>query len=602
MIRFLLRWAIMLALAGGLLIGAAALYYSRDLPPLEGIHEVKRRPQVIVQGPDGRVLAVYGDLYGEPARLYDLPPHVVRAVMAIEDRRFYGHWGLDLIGLARAAAANIAAGRIRQGGSTLTQQLAKVAFLTPERSFARKFREALLALRIEGAFTKDEIVTFYLNRVYFGSGAYGIEAASRRYFGRPAQNLTLYQAAMLAGLLRAPSRDNPHADPERAEARTALVLRAMVEAGHIGEAQAMAALRSKTAVLPPPELTGPRYFTDWIVDLLPNYVTLGHDDLVVRTTLDTELQDEAERVLAGALARQGPAMGVGQGALVALAPDGAVKALVGGADYRASQFNRATQARRQPGSTFKLFVLLAALEYGYRPADRFLDAPIAIGKWRPRNYRDQYFGQVSIGDAIALSLNSVAVRVSEAVGRRRVAAMAERLGLRGPIPRDPAIALGVAETSLVEMTGAFAVLANKGRAAMPYAIREIRNRQGAIVFKRRNVPGARLLRDDVVRDAHLVLNAVTTRGTARRAGLPQPAYGKTGTSQEYRDAWFIGYTSELVAGVWFGNDDRKPMKDVTGGELPARVWGAFMRAALPGAKLKQLDSDQDEGPAPAARR
>jgi penicillin-binding protein 1A len=602
MIRFLLRWTIYLALAGGLLIGAAALYYSHDLPPLEGIHEVKRRPLVIVQGPDGRVLATYGDLYGEPVRLYDLPPHVVRAVMAIEDRRFYGHWGLDPIGLARAMAANIASGRIRQGGSTVTQQLAKVAFLTPERSFARKFREALLALRIEDRFTKDEIVTLYLNRVYFGSGTYGIEAASRRFFGRPAKNLTLYQAAMLAGLLRSPSRDNPHADPERAEARTAVVLRAMVAAGYIGDAQAKAANRAKTAVTPPPELSGPRYFTDWIVDQLPNYVTLGHDDLVIRTTLDGELQDEAERVLASALAKDGPAMGVRQGALVAMAPDGAVKALVGGAEYKASQFNRATQARRQPGSTFKLFVLLAALEYGYRPTDRFLDAPVAIGKWRPRNYRDQYLGQVTIGDAVALSLNSVAVRMSEAVGRGRVAAMAERLGIRGPIRRDASIALGVTETSLLELTGAFAALANKGRAATPYAILEIRNRKGAVVFKRRYAPGARLLRDDVVRDAHGVLNAVTTRGTARRAGLPQPAYGKTGTSQDHRDAWFVGYTSALVAGVWFGNDDRKPMKDVTGGELPARVWGALMRAALPAAKLKQLDSDQDEGPAPAARR
>jgi penicillin-binding protein 1A len=602
MIRFLLRWTIYLALAGGVVFAAAAFYYSRGLPPLEGIHEVKRRPQVIVQRPDGRVLATYGDLYGEPVKLYDLPPHVVRAVMAIEDRRFYGHWGVDPIGLARAAVINIISGRIRQGGSTLTQQLAKVAFLTPERSVSRKFREAMLALRIEDHFTKDEIVTFYLNRVYFGSGAYGIEAASRRFFGRPAKNLTVYQAAMLAGLLRAPSRDNPHADPERAEARTAVVLRAMVDAGHISDAQARAALRAKTAVVPPPELTGPRYFTDWIVDQLPNYVTVGHDDLVIRTTLDSELQEEAERVLTNALAKDGPAMGVRQGALVAMAPDGAVKALVGGADYNASQFNRATQAQRQPGSTFKLFVLLAALEYGYKPTDRFLDAPIAIGAWRPRNYRDQYLGQVAIGDAIALSLNSVAVRMSEAVGRGRVAAMAERLGVKGTARRDPSIALGVTETSLLAITGAFAVLANKGRAATPYAILEIRNRKGQVVFKRRGAPGARLLREGVVRDAHGVLNAVTTRGTARRAGLPQPAYGKTGTAQDHRDAWFIGYTSELVAGVWFGNDDRKPMKDVTGGELPARVWGAFMRAALPGANLKPLYSDQDEGPAPAARR
>ena len=604
MLRLLLRWSIYLALAGALVVGAAAFYYGRDLPPLEGIHEIKRRPQVVIQDAEGRVLAVYGDLYGEPVQLFDLPPHVIRAVMAIEDRRFYGHRGIDPLGLARAFATNLASLRIRQGGSTLTQQLAKVAFLTPERSVGRKIREALMALEIEDHFTKDEILTFYLNRVYFGSGAYGIEAASRRYFGRPAKNLTLYQAAMLAGLLRSPSRDNPHADPERAEARTAVVLRAMVDSGVIGEAQAAAARKAKTAVVPPVELNGPRYFTDWIVDLLPNYVTVGQEDLVVRTTLDQDLQDKAERVLSGALAKDGPAMGVRQGAMVALAADGAVRALVGGADYKASQFNRATQARRQPGSTFKLFVLLAALEYGYKPGDRFLDAPINLGGWRPRNYRDQYLGQVSIGDAIALSLNSVAVRLSEGVGRGRVAAMAERLGLKGPIKREPSIALGSAETSLIELTGAFAVLANRGRAATPYGIAEIRTRKNQIVFKRRNGTPARLLDEAVVREAHAVLNAVTTRGTARRAALPQPAYGKTGTSQDYRDAWFVGYTSELVAGVWFGNDDRKPMRDVTGGELPARVWGAFMRAAFPSANLKPLDSDADsgEGPAPAARR
>jgi penicillin-binding protein 1A len=601
MLRFLLRWTIYLGLAGALIVGAAVLYYSHDLPPLDGIHAIKRRPQVIVQDAEGRALASYGDLYGEPVALYDLPPHVVRAVMAIEDRRFFRHWGVDPIGLARAGYTNIMSGRIRQGGSTLTQQLAKVAFLTPERSMGRKVREALLALKIEGHFTKDEILTFYLNRVYFGSGTYGLEAASRRYFGRPAKNLTLYQAAMLAGLLRSPSRDNPHVDPERAEARTAVVLRAMVESGFITEAQAKAANNAKATVIPPPELAGPRYFTDWIVDLLPNYVTVGQDDLIVRTTLDPDLQGEAARALSSALTKDGPAMGVRQGALVAMAPDGAVRALVGGADYKASQFNRATQARRQPGSTFKLFVLLAALEYGYKPSDKFLDAPITIGKWRPRNFRDQYLGQVTIGDAIALSLNTVAVRMTEAVGRARVANMAEKLGLKGEIRRDPSMALGVAETSLLELTGAFAVLANKGRATAPYAIVEIRNRKNHILFKRRAALPARLLRDDVVRDAHNVLNAVTTRGTARRAGLPQPAYGKTGTSQDHRDAWFIGYTSELVAGVWFGNDDRKPMKDVTGGELPARVWGNFMRAALPGANLKALDSDED-GPAPAARR
>ncbi|MCW5770839.1 MAG: PBP1A family penicillin-binding protein [Rhodospirillaceae bacterium] len=603
MLRWLFRLALKLALVGAVVVCAAVLYYGHDLPPLDGIHAVKRRPQVVVQDAQGRLLAVYGDLYGAAVPLYDLPPTVTRAVMAIEDRRFYAHWGVDPIGLGRALVTNLIHFRIRQGGSTITQQLAKVAFLTPERSLGRKIREALLALDIEHHFTKDEILTFYLNRVYFGSGAYGIEAASRRYFGRPARNLTLYQSAMLAGLLRAPSRDNPHANPERAEARTAVVLRAMRDAGFIDERDYRGALKSKTRILPPPELAGPRYFTDWIVDLLPNYVTLGQTDLVIRTTIDSELQEKAERGLAAALAKDGAAMGVSQGAMVAMAPDGAVKVLVGGADYKASQFNRAVQARRQPGSTFKLFVLLAALEDGYRPTDRFLDAPIAIGRWRPRNYRDRYYGEVSIAEAIALSLNSVAVRLTQRVGPRRVAAMAERLGL-GPVKPDAGIALGTSETSLLDLTGAFAVLANRGFAAEPYGILEIRDRDNRVLFKRRSIRPARLVGERVLRDAHSVLNLVTTRGTARHAGLPQPAYGKTGTSQDYRDAWFVGYNSSLVAGVWFGNDDRKPMRDVTGGDLPARVWAHFMRAAIPSADLRRLDSGSDfeDGPVPTARR
>jgi penicillin-binding protein 1A len=602
-LRFLLRWTVYASAMGGLVLGAAVLYFGRDLPPLEGIHEIKRRPQVVVQDSAGRLLETYGFLYSEPVPLYDLPLHVVRAVIAIEDRRFYHHHGVDPLGLARASFANLISRRIRQGGSTLTQQLAKVAFLTPERSFVRKFREAMLAVQIERHFTKDEILGFYLNRVYFGSGAYGIEAAAQRYFRRSAKSLTLYQAAMLAGLLRAPSRDNPHADPDRAALRTAVVLRAMVDRGYITERAAEEAFSAKTEIVAPSELSGRRYFTDWVVERLPNYVTLGQDDLIIRTTLDSDLADKAEKSLAEALAEHGAARGVRQGAMVVLAPDGAVRALVGGADYRASQFNRATQARRQTGSVFKLFVLLAALEKGFKPGDTILDEPLRIGTWQPRNYRDEYRGQVSIADAIAYSLNTAAVRLSESVGRARVIEMAERLGLKGPLKPEPSIALGVAEASLLEMTAAYAVLANRGRRAAPYAILEIRTRKNAILFKRRVRPPARLLSDAVLRDAHAVLSAVRARGTAQHAGLPRYAYGKTGTTQENRDAWFVGYTSTLVAGVWFGNDDREPMRDVTGGDLPARVWGNFMRAVAPPHVFRPLHAELDPTElSPAARR
>ncbi len=594
MIRRLLRWCFYALGLGLLLAGAAVLYYGSDLPAIDGIHEVKRRPQVTILDAAGARLAVYGDLYAEPVTLHDLPPHVARAVTSIEDRRYFGHFGVDLYGLARAVAVNIASGRIRQGGSTITQQLAKVAFLTPERSMGRKVREALLAMKIESKYSKDEILALYLNRVYFGSGAYGIEAASRRYFGRSAKQLTLYQAAMLAGLLRAPSRDNPHVSRERAERRTAVVLDTMVETGAITAAQARAARAGKTAVTPPPGQGSAQYFADWIIEELPNYVSVGQDDLVVRTTLSAEQQGLAERHLASALAREAAAYGARQAAMVVLAPDGAVRALVGGADYKASQFNRATQALRQPGSTFKLFVLLAALQYGYKPSDRFLDAPIAIGGWRPRNFQDQYYGEVSIGDAMALSLNSVTVRLAERVGRWRIIDVAELLGIKSPLKADPSLALGTGEVTLLELTGAYAVLANRGRAAEPYGILEIRGRRNAPIYQRRSRAPARLLPERTVREAHAVLRAVTTRGTARRANLLQPSYGKTGTTQDSRDAWFVGYTSELVAGVWFGNDDRATMKDLTGGAVPARVWGAFMRDALAGRDLKTLEAEGED--------
>lgn len=580
--RRLFRWSLWGAGAVLLVLLALVLIHGRDLPAIDRVYDLNRRPQIVILDANGRTLAVHGEAFGRPVRVQDLPRHVPAAVVAVEDRRFHAHFGVDPVGLARAAFVNVSSGRVRQGGSTITQQLAKIAFLTPERSYGRKIKEALLALRLERRFSKDELLSIYLTRAYFGGGVYGIDAAARRYFGRPASALTLYQAAMLAGVLRAPARFGPHADPERARERAATVLVAMVETGAITPAEAAAAKAEGTRIVPPPREPGRRYFTDWVLDLIPNYVTVGADDLVVRTTLVLPRQELAERLAVAAIERDGGAHRVGQVAMVVLAPDGAVQALVGGLDYQASQFNRAVQARRQPGSAFKLFVLLAALEAGLKPETRLTDAPVAVKGWSPRNFAGRYVGETTLAEAIALSLNSVAVRVTERVGPGRVAAMARRLGIKSPIPAEMPIALGAAEVSLLDLTGAFAVLANRGRGAEPYAILEIRTRKGVEIFKRRARPPARLLSEAVVADANAVLAGVLTRGTARRWAFERPGAGKSGTTQESRDAWFVGYTAELVAGIWFGNDDRAPMREATGGGLAARLWTEFMTEALRG--------------------
>jgi penicillin-binding protein 1A len=568
------------------LVGLAGLwlYYGHDLPDVEALSDFKRRPQVIVLDSTGARLATYGDLYGNPVKISDLPPHVPRAFLAVEDRRFYDHLGLDPIGLARAAIVNVLSGRVRQGGSTITQQLAKFAFLTPERSFGRKMREMILALRIERRYSKDEILAIYMNRVYLGARAYGIDAAARRYFGKPASRLNLYQAAMLAGLPRAPTRYSPMTSRERAMERTETVLAAMIDAGYITPRIAEQARRDKGLIMGPPPEAEQRYFTDWIVDLIPNYATLqpGQDDVIVRTTLSPSLQELAETTAIFYTDKFGAARRASQLAMVVMAPDGAVRALVGGARYRESQYNRAVTARRQPGSAFKVFVLLAALEAGIEPQDRVRDAPITLKGWTPRNFDGRYHGEVTLADTFAHSHNAATVRLAEQVGRGRVAEMAERLGIKSPLTREPSLPLGVSEVSLLELTGAYAVLANKGRAAQPYAILDIRTRKGTVIFQRQTRPPARLLSEAVVRDAQAVLAGVLTRGTARRAGFARPGqgFGKTGTTQEHRDAWFVGAAGDLVAGVWFGNDDRAPMKDVTGGKLPAQMWSAFMNEAL----------------------
>jgi penicillin-binding protein 1A len=493
-------------------------------------------------------------------------------VIATEDRRFYRHFGIDLIALARAALVDLRAGRVVQGGSTITQQIAKNVFLTPERSLKRKVQEALLALWLERRFSKDQLLTIYLNRVYLGAGSYGVEAAARQYFGKPASKLGLAEAAMIAGLPKAPSRYAPTRDLAQARARAAVVLDNMVAAGRLARAEADAAKARPAAVSGAYGGSAARYFADWVIDQVPAFVGPTARDLVVHTTLDAAAQRAAEAAVAG-LGERGS---VGQAALVAMTPDGAVRAMVGGRDYAASQFNRATQARRQPGSAFKIAVYAAALEAGFAPDDAFADVPVEVAGWSPRNYGGIYLGEITLTTAFAKSSNSVAVQLAERVGRRRVIEVARRLGIASPLSPQPSLALGAGEVTLLELTGAYAVVANGGRSVIPYGIDEIRARDGTVLYRRAGSGPGRALSAAAARTLDSLLRAVVREGTGRRAALAVPAAGKTGTSQDFRDAWFIGYRPGLVAGVWLGNDDGKPMGKVTGGGLPAELWHEFM--------------------------
>ena len=594
------HWSAVAAVWGLVAAICLATWYAYDLPDVDKALTETRRPTISVVAADGSELATLGDLYGMPVSLADLPPALPQAVMATEDRRFYSHFGLDIIGLARATVANIAAGRIVQGGSTITQQVAKNLFLTPRRSIKRKAQELLLALWLEHKFSKDQILTVYLNRVYLGNGAYGMEAAARKYFGKPARALSTYQAAMLAGLLKAPSRYNPLNSPALAQKRTEQVLANMVAAGYLSRQKADAAKADKGRTV---AVSGgrrfARHFIDWVAEQVSAYVSPGDKDIVVVTTLDVGLQRLAEARARALLDKAGKKSGVSETALVAMTPGGGVRAMVGGRDYAQSQFNRAAQALRQPGSAFKPFVYLAGLEAGLGPQTRIIDAPLTVGDWSPRNFSRRFEGEVTLSQALSRSINTVAVRVAESAGRNRVIETARRLGLTAKLSPEPSLALGSAEVSLTELTAAYAAFANGGYGVWPHAITEIRETSGRVLYRRSGSGPGRVMSAANAATMNAMLSSVITSGTGRAAALPRPAAGKTGTSQNFRDAWFVGYSAELVTGVWMGNDDGRPMRKVTGGGLPAKLWRAFMTAALDGVAPRPLPGmKQTPEPAP----
>ena len=577
--RFLPRfayWGLVGFLWLGLAIGALIFYYALDLPDTDDLWKTGSQPELSIYARDDGLVARRGRRGGRPMRFDDFPPHLVEAVIAIEDRRFFSHFGLDPRGLLRALAVNMRQGRLAQGGSTLTQQLAKNVFLTPERSFKRKVQELLLAFWLEAHFSKQDILALYLNRVYFGSGAYGVQAAAETYFSRPVQNLTRVEAAMLAGLLKAPSRYAPTRDPAAAARRARIVIAAMQDAGFIN-AELAAEMAGQDIIITNRSTDGAHYAVDWTLDQLPDFVGRPRADLDVMTTLDRPMQLAAERAINRVLAAQGEARQAGQAAMVVMTPDGAIRAMVGGRAYGKSQFNRAVQARRQPGSAFKPVVYLAALENGLAAGDVFDDAPLSINGWSPKNYDGRYRGAVTAGEAMAHSLNTVAVQISEQTGRDKVIDMARRLGLSGRLRAHPSLALGTFEVSLLQLTAAYAHFANGGQQVVPHIIQAVISASGQSLYDRLAPVALPVVDGRHIGVLNNMLRAVMTIGTGRAARLDGIALaGKTGTSQNWRDAWFIGYSGALVVGVWVGNDDGAAMARVSGGGLPAEIFAAFM--------------------------
>lgn len=565
--------------------GIAALvillaYEATQLPDISNLASMTRPGGVRLVSSDGREFASYGAQHGRPVQAKQLPKALINALLATEDRRFHDHYGVDPISIARAMAVNLRAGGIRQGGSTLTQQLAKNLFLGPDRSYERKIQELLLAFWLEASFSKQQILTIYLNRVYFGAGAYGVDAAARKYFGKPAEKLGLYESALLAGLLKAPTRYNPVANPQKSAKRTRQVLLNMVDAELLSQAQADAATARPAALRGTATVSrGHRYFADWALDRAADYSGPVNDDREVHTTLNRRLQRLAEDAVSAELAKAGGSKTL-QTAVVVMGLDGAVLAMVGGRDHAESQFNRATQALRQPGSAFKPFVYLAALSASYTPTSVIEDAPLEISGWKPRNFDGRFRGPVTLKQALTASLNVATVRLSETIGREGTIRLARRLGMTAMLRNKPSLALGAGEVTVLELTAAYAALANGGYPVEPFGITSVATPNSGVLYRHRRATLPAVASSTAIADLDGMLKEVIRSGTGKRAAIGRPAAGKTGTSQDHRDAWFVGYAGDLVAGVWVGRDDAKPMKGVTGGGLPATIWARFMRGAF----------------------
>lgn len=547
------------------------LYCVLTLPDIDQAVARTRQPSTTITAENGNEVKTFGSVYSEVIRLNELPSYVPDAIISTEDRRFYAHFGFDIVAFTRAMLTNIFMGRYAQGGSTITQQVAKNLFLTSQKNIKRKTQELLLAFWLEHKFSKEQILTLYLNRVYLGAGTYGIEAASQKYFQKSSRDMNLLEAAIIAGMLKAPSRYNPIASAERAKARAKVVLQNMVNNDALTERQMKYALTLPVGEDKSYKVQGADYFADWVYREVNDYIGERDNDIYVYTTLDQKIQENAEKILREAvLAAKN--RNVSEGAVVVLNKSGEVKAMVGGIDYRKSQFNRAVTALRQPGSAFKPFVYLTALQNGWKREDRIDDVPLSIGKWKPENYDKKYYGSVTLDEALMKSLNLATVNLSESLSRKDIIRTAKKMGISTPVENTPSLALGTFEVKVIDMAAAYSAIANGGYATWPHAIKEIYTRDGYQLYQREADTENRILDAGAVKDLTKMLEKVISQGTGRRAKIPGFAAGKTGTTQDYRDAWFVGFTDEYVIAVWVGNDDNSPMKGVTGGTLPAEIW------------------------------
>ncbi len=572
---------------GGLVALMIAVGFAwASLPDITELRTRESLGQVIrVRANNGAIIAALGPIYGEWIAYKDIPPVMVDAMVAVEDRRFRSHPGVDPIGLARAAYVRAQKGRWVQGGSTITQQLARNIFLTNTRTFGRKFREMILALAMEGKYSKDEILELYLNRVYFGGGAYGIDAASRRFFDHPAKQLNLPESAIIAGLVKAPSNYSPTADAKAALGRARVVLGIMADAGKISPAAAAAARPDQVKLAAGPQQNSVRYFTDWVLPQLDTMIDETSAAIDVWTTLDSNMQRAADAAIVTNTPR-----GV-QGALVALDRDGAVRAMVGGTDYVTSIYNRSTQAVRQPGSAFKLFVYLAALEAGMNAETLITDEPIDIGGWKPRNSSGRFSGEINLRTAFTYSINSVAAKIGAEVGTSAIAGMARRFGITTPVNTHPSMVLGTSDVRLIDMTRAYAGVAAKGVAITPYGITKVTTDKGDLLYKHPTQDLVQQVDPWVAAAMTDLLQTAVATGTGRAAQIGRPVAGKTGTTSSNKDGWFLGFSSGLTTGVWMGRDDAKTVRDLQGGTAPARAFAAFMRVATAKRPVEQFETN-----------
>jgi penicillin-binding protein 1A len=595
-------WGVVFSLWGGIIVTAIVGFYAAQLPSADDWAIPERPPNMRIVAADASLVGNRGLTGGKALRLEQMSPYIPQAVIAIEDHRFHAHFGFDPIGFTRAMLRNIKQKRLRQGGSTITQQLAKNLFLTPDRTFGRKVQELVLAFWLEAKYSKADILELYLNRVYFGAGATGVDAAARRYFGKPAKHVTIAEAALLAGLLKAPSKYSPSRNPELARSRAKVVLAAMqregyIKPGHIDTKHIKLGQNARHF------RSGPEHFvTDMVVKRVQQILGEVKQDIVVETTLSPYMMTAAHEILTDSLDTHGKRRRVSQAAMVALAPDGAIRALIGGRDYGKSQFNRAVEAKRQPGSAFKTFVWLNAMERGHQPDSVLNDSPVRYGKWKPENYDKSFRGLVTLAEAFSLSLNTISAQLTMEAGPSNVAKTAQRLGIRSKLTANASLALGTSEVSLLELSAAYAPFANGGWKASPYLVTKITSSAGKTLYQRPVARADRVVRKGPLGMMNAMLRGVVEKGTGKAARLKNHiAGGKTGTSQEFRDALFVGHTAHLVAGFWFGNDDNRPTRKVTGGSLPAAAWNQFMTAALRDLPKQNLPGTINDALRPPAK-